>query len=324
MQTWLDWYVAWSVEREMDGGNSLPPEIRKNLEGKSYLEWCRALMTRDIHMVYAADPGWLRLETDDDWRKDLDFHFLVALGAFISSDWRDKGDVVAIKPSADLVAALSKAKPPSGQDALVHEALKETPWYIDLPDGAISIGHHQVRALLTNFSHEMLLVHAVLTSKGSNKATGHLYFTFEDEKDNVLGRLPEGVDPNLVQQEIRSLLSLLILYRGCATQAERGTVPHKAPSDMVGRRAAQNRKKFSMFRVETLSPPPDRFGRVASAEDRNGWKLGWRSEVAGHFKMQPYGPQRALRKLIFVESYKRGPEDAPHKHTLERPDLPVN
>lgn len=33
--------------------------------------------------------------------------------------------------------------------------------------------------------------------------------------------------------------------------------------------------------------------------------------VAGHWKMQPHGPRRELRKLIHVEPYWRGPEDAP-------------
>lgn len=32
--------------------------------------------------------------------------------------------------------------------------------------------------------------------------------------------------------------------------------------------------------------------------------------VAGHWKMQPYGPGRAERKRIFIEPYWRGPEDA--------------
>jgi hypothetical protein len=33
--------------------------------------------------------------------------------------------------------------------------------------------------------------------------------------------------------------------------------------------------------------------------------------VAGHYKMQPYGPRNALRKLIWREPFWRGPEDGP-------------
>jgi hypothetical protein len=34
-------------------------------------------------------------------------------------------------------------------------------------------------------------------------------------------------------------------------------------------------------------------------------------------------PAPLQRKLIFVEGYKRGPEDAPRKHALERLGLPA-
>jgi hypothetical protein len=40
-------------------------------------------------------------------------------------------------------------------------------------------------------------------------------------------------------------------------------------------------------------------------------KLSVQSLISGHYKMQPYGPQRSLRKLIWLEPYWRGPEDAP-------------
>lgn len=42
-----------------------------------------------------------------------------------------------------------------------------------------------------------------------------------------------------------------------------------------------------------------------------GRKLEIRVPVSGHWKWQPYGERRALRRRIFVESYERGPEDAP-------------
>lgn len=43
--------------------------------------------------------------------------------------------------------------------------------------------------------------------------------------------------------------------------------------------------------------------------------------VAGHWKHQPYGPGLSLRKVIWVEPYWRGPEDAPiaiRPHVIER------
>lgn len=41
------------------------------------------------------------------------------------------------------------------------------------------------------------------------------------------------------------------------------------------------------------------------------WKLAKRFIVRGHWKRQPVGPERAERKMIFVEPYWKGPADAP-------------
>ena len=57
------------------------------------------------------------------------------------------------------------------------------------------------------------------------------------------------------------------------------------------------------------SPPP----RAVSAAPRApsaGWPLTARQEVSGHFKLQPHGPGGSLRRLIWVDAYERGPDDA--------------
>ena len=41
------------------------------------------------------------------------------------------------------------------------------------------------------------------------------------------------------------------------------------------------------------------------------WRLAKRFIVRGHWKKQPVGPERAERKMIFVEPYWKGPADAP-------------
>lgn len=48
------------------------------------------------------------------------------------------------------------------------------------------------------------------------------------------------------------------------------------------------------------------------------------SLVRGHWKYQPHGPKNSLRKLIHVEPYWRGPEDAPvvvRSHVLGQPSV---
>lgn len=50
---------------------------------------------------------------------------------------------------------------------------------------------------------------------------------------------------------------------------------------------------------------------IATGEMKAGAKLTVQTLVKGHFKMQPHGEAGSGRKLIHVEPYWRGPEDAP-------------
>jgi len=76
-------------------------------------------------------------------------------------------------------------------------------------------------------------------------------------------------------------------------------------------RDGKPRKDESLFALTRL--------RESSAVRRpqstiqSSWSLTSRQEVAGHFKLQPYGPQHSLRCLIWVDAYERGPESAPIK-----------
>lgn len=55
--------------------------------------------------------------------------------------------------------------------------------------------------------------------------------------------------------------------------------------------------------------------RSLGTEEGSGETLKWRTPVRKHFKRQPYGPGRRLRKIIVIMPYWRGPEDAPIRHT---------
>jgi len=50
---------------------------------------------------------------------------------------------------------------------------------------------------------------------------------------------------------------------------------------------------------------------VAARTDRSGRVLTRRHLVRGHWTHQPYGPGRSLRRLQWIDSYIRGPADAP-------------
>lgn len=57
----------------------------------------------------------------------------------------------------------------------------------------------------------------------------------------------------------------------------------------------------------------------AAGVAKKGWKVKVRSIVRGHFKSQPHGEGRALRKRIFVKPYPRGPKEGvamPHIYNL--------
>jgi len=50
------------------------------------------------------------------------------------------------------------------------------------------------------------------------------------------------------------------------------------------------------------------YAMSGSSASKPGWKLRMQSIVRGHWKQQAHGPQNALRKLIWVEPYLRGPD----------------
>jgi hypothetical protein len=125
---------------------------------------------------------------------------------------------------------------------------------------------------------------------------------------------------------VNDLVRLLVLYRATAETAERSELKRMDARQLRSspRRIAQNRKKTSLFRVEHLAAPADQFGRQSPSAGRpSGWTLGWRSEVSGHFKLQPHGVSRSFRKLIWIDAYERGPKDAAHKVQLERLTRPT-
>ena len=69
-------------------------------------------------------------------------------------------------------------------------------------------------------------------------------------------------------------------------------------------------KKNESFFALTRLHASDAVGRPKDSIP-NTWSLTSRQEVAGHFKLQGYGPQRSQRRMIWVASYERGPEGAP-------------
>ncbi|MFE9412273.1 hypothetical protein ACFYN0_26295 [Streptomyces sp. NPDC006704] len=67
----------------------------------------------------------------------------------------------------------------------------------------------------------------------------------------------------------------------------------------------------------TLVDVTTRPRKPSSTSDETGATAGrpldYRQKVSGFWRMQHYGPENSLRKKIWVDSYERGPEDAPKR-----------
>ncbi len=336
MLTWLDYYIsgyAISFRYGLSLTGRAPDLLCKSLFGKRLdrmtdLEAFRSKLL--IGMATQEPPRPEHYVAEHRLGNLAAFETFLAPFALRPEDlslsdarWRGQApamfNVVAVQPSASLVAALSRAKPPSGQDEAVRREFASATWYVDLPHGALLVDGLGIRALLVQPAPTLgtIAVCAVLTSPGSDRVAGRLFWLLGDRRHGLQGIASKDVDRGLLQDEAEDFLTLLALYRAHADKAQKAALPRLTREQATGRKARQHHKKASLFRVETLSPPADRFGRTRT-EGQGGWRLGWRSDVRGHFRMQPHGPQKALRKLIFVEGYVRGPEDAPRKHVLER------
>jgi hypothetical protein len=111
---------------------------------------------------------------------------------------------------------------------------------------------------------------------------------------------------------------LTIAYAAVAAPAARRAIPQVDPEvrRREDRATRRNARGLSLFKIERLSEPADRFGRGAGRRSTTEWELGRRIGVRGHYKMQPYGPEKRWRKLIFVSRHMRGPVTAPPLHSM--------
>lgn len=127
-----------------------------------------------------------------------------------------------------------------------------------------------------------------------------------------------GVQYDDIVAEIEDLVWLTLAYAAVAQPERREVLPMANREERLRNRAERRRQRgLSLFRVERLRAPADNFGRrVRTQNNRDGWQLGRRIRVRGHFKMQRHGTEGRLRKLIFVASHCRGPLDAAPLHAM--------
>jgi hypothetical protein len=219
--------------------------------------------------------------------------------------------------------------------------------YIDVPHSALLMGANlQIRAMLAvpwaahtagadagSVGDGAVLVAMVVTARASERPVG-VIFAIADADDAVLavGRPDrtlvgflqthptdghgsdtleaEDLYALILERGVRFFRLVLAFYR--YGPAEARTVIGRTPAAVVLKNNNRPRKRESIFALVQLAASINRLGRPPH-QGAGGWLLTTRQDVSGHFKLQPHGPGASLRRLIWVNAYERGPEDASAK-----------
>jgi hypothetical protein len=232
--------------------------------------------------------------------------------------------VKAVKLKSDLVEDLLNARPPSDYD--YTGAIGDRSWYIDIPHRAFMVRRDlQVRAIFIDNHNEtgkeLTIYHACMTPPQSN-------YSSEKFSGFLDGDILDGSYFN-EKQAVDAFVKLVIVYCSIVKDAQTVAIPHISQNELVATKNIKKRgakqKKFSMFIVQELAPPPDHFGRTGQGNGSR-WKLDHRIQVNGHFRLQPYGEKSALRKLIWIAEYHKGPADGltkPHINIIRKKEKVV-
>jgi hypothetical protein len=214
--------------------------------------------------------------------------------------------------------------------------------YVDVADRALRIGNeHHLKALVISHVAE-LASFAPRPKGGSVEQSPALRFfasfgRIGEFADNRIGWYAGGGASNdffcwaienlrnvsdlyikSILAEIEQFAWLTMAYAAIAAPAARRAIPQIDSEERLreDRATRRNARRFSLFKIERLSEPADGFGSGAGGKSKEEWQLGRRIGVRGHYKMQPYGPEKRWRKLIFVKRHMRGLVTAPPLHTM--------
>jgi len=208
--------------------------------------------------------------------------------------------------------------------------------YVDVPHGAIllNIGREatdivQLRAIfaapflpLDMPGHTLFI--AQMTDRGSERGRGRIGgLLCPDGQISRFGSTKTGqsavdwplrppfahpLTEKIVLGRTGTFLRLVLAYHFFGPPEAREFI---AATPTVKLRNGKPRNNESLFAITRLHESRA-VGRPQNTI-QSSWSLTNRQEVAGHFKLQPHGPQRSLRRLIWIDAYERGPEDAPVK-----------
>ncbi len=348
--TWLDLLV-----KEM--ADKLPKAERRRLGLETDVEAAHQVLADYVGLArlrlcgdVPASPGEMAVALDIVGLYDGVLPFLAESWPF---------EPLAIQVVPELAMDLAGASPPAGPEWMAPiEHVGAV--YIDLPHRALlPQADKELRALLIRDMHveapsyetgdghwtyvprfrdlppdePRLRFGAVVTPVGSDAPHQILTWYLGFEEDRRVGL--QGA-PLQVAHEINDFAKLLMLYYATASPAARLRLPWVERHRLVGlsrKKQRARQKAGTLFQVVRLTTPSDRFGRPDADRDKDGWKLGVRVRVRGHFRLQPYGPGASLRRLQWIAPYEKGPADGrlrPRLHKLlpaneseNRPEIPA-
>lgn len=110
-------------------------------------------------------------------------------------------------------------------------------------------------------------------------------------------------DPDTDRTVRVMLATWLLIHQGATTADEATAAPTRS---RLARTLAKRGRPLADVRVVDLHRPT-----TSGADASSGRTVTVRYAVRGHWRNQPYGPARALRRPVWVAPHVRGPDDAP-------------
>jgi hypothetical protein len=320
MMTWLDWFCR------MHSRDFVPPNERLG-DPRSDLAMSVWIY---IDHVRRNDP-------DQQKAQPIDFYWYTMLSPFVvpfaprgalAPGAKRPPEPVSLVLTRATTALLAGAQPPAG-DVHWKKALGDRHVYIDVPHGSVLVGDTlQLRALfarkMQSETEDQFLLIAVVTDRGSEQGRGRMVALLQRDGRAVPALNQDGdplteleILPPFTDREVEPLareraldfLRLVLAYHFFGPKEVQETISATPSNRLV---QGKPRKDESLFSMVRLSPARDRLGRPDSATSPN-WSLTTRQHVSGHFKLQAHGPADTFRKLIWLDAYARGPQDAPIK-----------
>jgi len=228
---------------------------------------------------------------------------------------------------------LSNANQLDIDDSLWRTELGDRAIYVDVPHGAILMegggsGNDviELRAILAapflppNSPGQTLFI-AIMTERASEQGRGRIggvlmpdgkisRFVSETMASAADWTMKPPFAHSLLERAVigraGTFLRLVLAYYLFGPKAARESVAATPTERLRAGKPRNDQSLFALTRLNASTAVQRPKGTI-----QRSWSLSSRQEVTGHFKLQPYGAQSSLRRLMWVEGYQRGPADAP-------------